>query len=206
MLDELAKRGIRPPWIHAANSAAALRFRRATRTLVRPGIVVYGSAEEIAPDTDFESGNDGRAFDAQAFEPALSWHARVTAVKSLVAGESVSYHRRYIARGPERIAVLGVGYGDGWPFSLSDRGHVLLRGRRTRIRGAVCMDLTMVDATPFPDLEVGEVATLIGRQGGEVQTVAAVGREANLMSYAVFTGISQRVRRCYTRRSEDDER
>jgi alanine racemase len=127
MLDELAKRGIRPPWIHAANSAAALRFRRATRTLVRPGIVVYGSAEEIAPDTDFESGNDGRAFDAQAFEPALSWHARVSAVKSLAAGESVSYHRRYIARGPERIAVLGVGYGDGWPFSLSDRGWSMPR-------------------------------------------------------------------------------
>jgi alanine racemase len=197
MLDELAERGIRPPWIHAANSAAALRFRRATRTLVRPGIVVYGSAEEIAPDTDFESGNDDRAFDAQAFEPALSWHARVTAVKSLAAGESVSYHRRYIAHGPERIAVLGVGYGDGWPFSLSDRGHVLLRGRRVPIRGVVCMDLTMVDATLFPDLEVGEIATLIGRQGDEIQTVAAVGREASLMSYAVFTGISQRVRRCY---------
>jgi alanine racemase len=206
MLDALAERGIRPPWIHAANSAAALRFRRATRTLVRPGIAVYGTAEEIAADTDFESKDDGRAFDAQAFEPALSWHARVTAVKSLAAGESVSYHRRYIARGPERIAVLGVGYGDGWPFSLSNRGHVLLRGRRVRIRGAVCMDLTMVDATPFPDLEVGEIATLIGRQGDEVQTVAAVGREADLMSYAIFTGISERVRRRYSRGSQNDGR
>jgi len=206
MLDALAERGIRPPWIHAANSAAALRFRRATRTLVRPGIAVYGTVEEIAADTDFESEDDGRALDAQAFKPALSWHARVTGVKSFAAGESVSYHRRYIARGPERIAVLGVGYGDGWPFSLSNRGHVLLRGRRVQIRGSVCMDLTMVDATPFPDLEVGEIATLIGRQGDEVQTVAAVGREANLMSYAIFTGISERVRRRYNRGSQDDGR
>ncbi|CAN5200373.1 alanine racemase [soil metagenome] len=200
LLRGLAEHGIRPPRVHVANSAAALRFRGASQALVRPGIALYGSIEEIARDTDRRSDDDVPAgeVDAEAFKPALSWHARVLAVKTLRAGDSVGYNRRYVAPEAERIAVLGVGYGDGWPYSLSNRGHVLLRGRRVPIRGAVCMDLTMVDATPLPDLEVGEVATLIGSQGGEHQTVAEVGRAADLMSYAIFTGITERVRRRYT--------
>ncbi|HUP01994.1 MAG TPA: alanine racemase [Gemmatimonadota bacterium] len=205
LLRALAERGIRPPCLHVANSAAALRFRGASRTLVRPGIALYGSVEEIARDTDhgtFEGGGGRGAefdaeFDAEGFAPSLSWHARVVAIKDLRPGDPVSYHRRYHASGAERIALLGVGYGDGWPFALSNRGRVLLRGRPVPIRGAVCMDLTMVDATPFPDLQVGEVATLIGEQDGRSQSVAEVGRAAGLMSYAVLTGISERVRRRY---------
>lgn len=205
LLGALAERGIHPPRVHAANSAAALRFQRASRALVRPGIVLYGTAEEIARDTDADPGTDRVGeFDPGAFVPALSWHARVVAVKSLVPGDSVSYHRQYVARGAERIAMLGAGYGDGWPYSLSNCGHVLLRGRRVPIRGAVCMDVTMVDATPFADLAVGEVATLIGAQGDARQTVAEVGRAAGLMSYAVLTGIAERVHRRYTEGSEHD--
>ena len=191
LLEALADRGVRPARVHAANSAAALRFRRAARAVVRPGIALYGATGEIA------TGGDAGWRGDDVFEPALSWHARVVTVKTLAAGDAVSYHRRYIAAGAERIAVLAVGYGDGWPLPLSNRGHVLLRGRSTPIRGAVCMDLTMVDATPFPDLEAGEVATLLGRQGEERQGVEDVGREAGLMSYAVLTGIGSRVPRVY---------
>lgn len=193
VLSALAERGFRPRHVHAANSAAALRFRRAGWTLVRPGIAVYGSVEEIAAD----AGGGRAAYGAGEFDPALSWHARVVAVKRLPAGESVSYHRTYTARGEERIAVLAVGYGDGWPLSLSNRGRVLLRGRPVGIRGAVCMDVTVVDATPFPDLEPGEVATLIGRQGEACRSVADVAAEGGLSSYAVFTGITGRVPRRY---------
>lgn len=191
LLGALADRGVRPARVHAANSAAALRFRRAARAVVRPGIALYGVTGEIA------AGGDAGWRGDDVFEPALAWHARVVAVKTLAAGDAVSYHRRYVAAGAERVAVLAVGYGDGWPFSLSNRGHVLLRGRSTPIRGAVCMDLTMVDATPFPDLETGEVATLLGRQSEERQGVEDVGREAGLMSYAVLTGIGSRVPRVY---------
>lgn len=194
-LAALEARGIRPPRVHAANSAAALRFGRAARALVRPGIALYGAVGEFAL-------SEGDA-DPGAFRPILAWHARVLAVKDLAAGDSVSYHRRYVADGAERIAVLGVGYGDGWPWGLSGRGHVLLRGRPAPIRGAVCMDLTMVDATPFPDLAPGEVATLIGATGDARRTVEEIGREAGLMSYAVFTGISSRVRRRYVTSAED---
>lgn len=192
ILSELEKAHLRPSRVHAANSAAALRFGSATRAIVRPGIVIYGSSEEIAPDADFGTG------EATRFDPALSWRARVVAIKELRAGDSVSYHRTYVAERDERIALLGVGYGDGWSFSLSNRGHVLLRGTRVPIRGSVCMDLTMVDASAFGDLEVGEVATLIGEDGAVRQSVADVGRSAGLMSYAVLTAISNRVRRRYT--------
>ncbi len=202
VLAELAARGVRVDCVHAANSAAALRFARASRfaaggagirVLVRPGIALYGAAGEIAPDTDGGSWRTGEG--AIPFEHALSWHARVIAVKDLQPGDPVSYHGRYVARGPERIAVLGVGYADGWPLALSNRGHVLLRGALTPIRGAVCMDLTMVDATPFPDLHPGEVATLIGTQDGKRRSAEDVAGEAGEIAYSILTRIGPRVRR-----------
>lgn len=199
VLSALAERGFHPRHVHVANSAAALRFRGASRTLVRPGIAVYGSVEEIESDP----GDDGTGLDQAGFLPALSWHARVAAVKRLPAGESVSYHRLYAAQADERIALLAVGYGDGWPFALSNRGRVLVRGRAVPVRGAVCMDVTMVDATPFPDLEPGEVATLIGRQGAATRSVVDVARECALTSYAVFTGITARVPRRYRKGDQD---
>ena len=117
------------------------------------------------------------------------------AVKELEAGDGVSYHGTYVARGHERIAVLGVGYADGWPLRLSNRGHVLLRGAPARIRGAVCMDLTIVDATPYADLRPGEVATLIGTQGGCRRTAEDVAAEADEIAYSILTRIGSRVRR-----------
>ena len=208
VLAELAARGVRLDCVHAANSAAALRFARAsrlvgtnggTRVLVRPGIALYGAAAEIAADDDeglWRTGRDG------PFEPALAWHARVLAVKELAPGDRVSYHGTYVARDRERIAVLGVGYADGWPLGLSNRGHVLLRGRPAPIRGAVCMDLTMVDATPYPDLQTGEVATLIGRQGEAQRTAEDVAEEAGGIAYSILTGIGPRVRRRITEGEE----
>ncbi|HJR54906.1 MAG TPA: alanine racemase [Gemmatimonadota bacterium] len=205
VLAELETRGVRVECLHAANSAAALRFARASRlgaqggesprVLVRPGIAVYGAAGEIAPDDDAGCWRAGEGAGPPPFEPALSWHARVLAVKELAPGDAVSYHGSYVARASERIALLGVGYADGWPLALSNRGSVLLRGRLAPIRGTVCMDLTMVDATPFPDLRAGEVATLIGRQDGVRQSAEDVAAAAGGIAYSVLTGIGRRVRR-----------
>lgn len=205
VLAELETRGVRVECLHAANSAAALRFARASRlstrggetprVLVRPGIAVYGAAGEIAPDDDAGRWLDAEGPGPPPFEPALSWHTRVLAVKELAPGDAVSYHGSYVARAPERIALLGVGYADGWPLALSNRGRVLLRGSFAPIRGAVCMDLTMVDATPFPDLRAGEVATLIGRQAGARQSAEDVAAAAGGIAYSILTGIGRRVRR-----------
>ena len=204
VLAELETRGVRVECLHAANSAAALRFARASRlragsgsprVLVRPGIAVYGAAGEIAPDADAGRWSAAEGPGPPPFEPALSWHARVVAVKDLAPGDAVSYHGSYVARVPERIALLGVGYADGWPLALSNRGRVLLRGGYAPIRGAVCMDLTMVDATPFPDLVAGEVATLIGRQNDARQSAEDVAAAAGGIAYSILTGIGRRVRR-----------
>jgi len=204
VLAELETRGVRVECLHAANSAAALRFARATRLgarggspriLVRPGIAVYGAAGEIAPDDDAGRWRAAEGPGPPPFEPALSWHARVVAVKELAPGDAVSYHGSYVARAPERIALLGVGYADGWPLALSNRGRVLLRGSYAPIRGAVCMDLTMVDATPFPDLRAGEIATLIGRQDDARQSAEDVAAAAGGIAYSILTGIGRRVRR-----------
>jgi alanine racemase len=204
VLAELSSRGVSVDCVHAANSAAALRFARAsrlagdrgeTRVLARPGIAVFGAAGEIAPDADEDRWREGEGAGPPPFEPALSWHARVLAVKELQPGDPVSYHGTYVATERERIAVIGVGYADGWPLALSNRGHVLLRGRPARIRGAVCMDLTMVDATPHADLRAGEIATLIGEQGGARQTAEDVAEEAGEIAYSILTRIGSRVRR-----------
>jgi len=209
VLAELDARGVRIDRVHAANSAAALRFARASRlgeseggrrirVLARPGIALYGAAGEIAADADEGAWRAMGGPGPPPFEPALSWHARVLAVKELAPGDPVSYHGRYVARGRERIAVLGVGYADGWPLALSERGHVLLRGRLAPIRGTVCMDLTMVDATPFPDLRPGETATMIGTQGDASRSAEDVAAESGGIAYSILTGIGPRVRRRYT--------
>ena len=187
---------------------AKSRFARASRlgrdradsvrVLARPGIALYGAAGEIASDADEEPWRAAAGPGPPPFEPALSWHARVLMIKDLAPGDSVSYHARYVARERERIAVLGVGYADGWPLALSNRGHVLLRGRPVAIRGAVCMDLTMVDATPFPDLQAGEIATLIGTQGASSRSAEDVASESGGIAYSILTGIGPRVRRRYT--------
>ena len=204
VLADLDSRGVSVDCVHAANSAAALRFarasrlagnRRGTRVLVRPGIALFGATGEIAPDTEVGSWRGDLSAGESPFEPALSWRARVLAVKELQPGDSVSYHGTYVAKKRERIAVLGVGYADGWPLALSNRGHVLLRGRPARVRGAVCMDLTMVDATPHEDLRAGEIATLIGEQGGIRRTAEDVAEEAGANAYSILTGIGPRVRR-----------
>ncbi|HEY7472866.1 MAG TPA: alanine racemase [Gemmatimonadota bacterium] len=204
VLAELSSRGVNVDCVHAANSAAALRFARASRlaggrgerrVLVRPGIAVFGAAGDIAPDADADRWREHEGAGPPPFEPALSWHARVLAVKELQPGDPVSYHGTYVATERERIAVLGVGYADGWPLTLSNRGHVLLRGRPAEVRGAVCMDLTMVDATPHADLRAGEIATLIGEQAGMRQTVEDVAEAAGEIAYSILTGIGPRVRR-----------
>jgi alanine racemase len=212
VLAELAGRGFRIDQIHAGNSAAALRFARSSRppdraaigsprVLVRPGIALYGAAGEIAADAEEGSWRFSTGPGLPPFEPALSWHARVLSVKELLPGDAVSYHGRYVARERERIAVIGVGYADGWPLSLSERGHVLLRGQVVPVRGAVCMDLTMVDATPFPDLRPGEVATLIGVQSGSRRSAEEVAGDAGGSAYSILTGIGPRVHRRYTEAS-----
>jgi alanine racemase len=134
--------------------------------------------------------------------PALSWKATVLSVKDLEAGALVGYGGIHRATRPMRIAVLAAGYADGIPHRLSNRGHVIAKGKLAPIVGAVSMDLTTIDVTASPELRVGDAVTLLGSEG-EVSGVPVsidaqqMARTAGTISYSVLCGISARVKRVY---------
>lgn len=164
----------RPPLVHAANSAAALRDSRFAADLVRPGIFLYG-------------GLAG----GQVPEPVARFRARVVAVEDLLAGDSVSYGATWHAIGPVRIAVVGVGYADGLPRAASSVGMVELNGARAPIRGRITMDMTMIEAAAGtrPD----DVVTIFGG----LVTLDEQAALAGAVSYELLTGLGPRVERRY---------
>lgn len=185
-VDRLARgRGIRVPFRHAANSAALVTLPDSTLDLVRPGIMIYGC----------DSGFRGRL--PVEMRPALSWKTLVAHLRELSPGESVSYGRTFVASRPTIIGVLPVGYADGLPRRLSNRGEVLVRGRRASMVGTICMDMTMVDLTRVPGASVGDEVVLIGRQGQESITADDMAKVAGTIPYEILCGLTPRVPRYY---------
>ena len=166
--------------IHAANSAAALRFDAFRADLVRPGIFLYGG--HAAP------GVTGLPLPAEV----VSLRSRLTLVRRVPPGSTVGYGSTHVARGWERWGTLGIGYGDGLPRSLGNRGHALVRGVRVPVIGRVSMDLTVVELGAVPEAVVGDVATLIGRDGDQRIGVDEVAERAGTISYEILTGLGSR--------------
>ncbi len=173
----------RPRLLHAANSAAIARQGRSDWDLVRPGIFLYGvgsgSSAAIQP------------------EPVVNLRAPIVEIRNLQAGDTVSYDATLRVERAARIATLAVGYADGYPRSLSERGSVLVGGTLAPVAGTVTMDMTMIDVTTVR-CEVGDVATLIGRAGDTVLTVERVADDAGMSPYELITGLRSRVERTYT--------
>lgn len=174
----LADLPARPPLVHAENSAALEHGGSSPYDLVRPGVFLYGV------------DSDG----ALPVEPVVALRARVVDVRHVREGETVSYGGSWTATSPRRIATLSVGYGDGFRRSLSNRGRVLIHGVPAPVVGMVTMDMTMVDVTDTP-CELGDVATLIGTDGGASLTVREVAGAACLSPYELLTGLRSRVPR-----------
>ena len=166
------------------NSAGVLRFGREVRSgdLVRVGLALYG----ISPLPEFQ----------HCFRPALTWKARVTLVRTLGPGRSVSYGRTFITPREMRIATLGVGYGDGYQRHLRD-ADVLIRGSRCRVLGRVTMDQILVDVSALDGVEPGEEAVLIGKQENEQILASELAERAGTIAWEIFTGITRRVVRVY---------
>lgn len=185
VLTALTERGLRPPLVHAANSAGVLAHGRAHADLVRVGIAVYG-----VPPT--------RALDGVApLRPALSFRANVSYVKDLPPGARVSYGLRYELPHGGRVATVPVGYADGVPRNLGlTGGEVLIRGRRFPIAGTVTMDQLMVDVGDEP-VEVGDDVVLLGTQGSETIDATEWADRLGTIAYEVVTGIGPRVPRRY---------
>ena len=179
------------PIRHAAASGALLRFPEMALEMARPGIALYGASPFSA------SVQCGGAGVQCGLRPALSWRAPLLDVRDVPAGASVSYGGLWTARRNSRIGVVGVGYADGLPRMLWDRGEMLVRGRRAPITGTICMDMTMVDLTEIPEATTGDTATLIGIDGAEQIRATELAEQAGTLSYEVLTGIAPRVQRVY---------
>lgn len=186
-LAKIRGEGFSPLMVHAANSAATLRFAEARFDAVRPGLALYG----VAPS----SPQEGEAPPPE-LRPVLSLRSRVMALRDIPAGEGVSYGWTWRARRPSRIGTLPIGYADGYPRHVQG-AEVLLRGRRAPVVGAVCMDMLMLDLTDVPGASIDDEVTLIGQDGDHEITVDELAAWAGTISYEILCGISKRVPRQY---------
>jgi alanine racemase len=182
----LREAGIHHPIRHAANSAALLYLPEARLDLVRPGIMLYGCHPR-----------GGQNASQEGLRPALRFRTAISQLAAVPRGGSVSYGRTFVAPRDMLVATLPVGYADGWGRLLSNRGQVLIRGRRVPVIGRVCMDMTMVDVTGLSEIRAGDEAVLIGRQGAEEITADEVAEAQDTISYEVLCRIGPRVPRVH---------
>lgn len=178
----LAKLPVRVPMLHAENGAAVEHRGPSKWSVARPGIFLYGVSSGHAPQI--------------VPEPVASVRARVVDLRTVPSGDSVSYDATHRAHGDRRIATLAIGYADGYRRALSNRGIVLLNGRRVPVVGLVTMDMTMIDVTGVP-CAIGDAATLIGADGAERLDVAEVAALAEMSPYELLTGLRGRLPRRY---------
>lgn len=171
--------------IHVANSGAALRQKLSSSVAVRPGLALFG----ISPNPRLVQGDD--------LIPILEWKARVISVKSVKKGETVGYGRTYKTKKKEKIAIVAIGYADGYPRLLSNQGQMIVGGKLEKIVGRVSMDLTAIDATGNSNVREGSLVTLIGKDARHQITAWDIANLAGTIPYEILCGISPRVPRIY---------
>ena len=183
--DSLRGAGLLPPLLHCANSAGGILFPEAPGGLVRAGVALYGCPPASARPAPAEL--------------AVTWKGAVLQVKEVAAGAPVGYGGIYRRKTAGAIAVVSVGYADGYPRLLSNRGEALLRGRRVPVVGRVSMDMLTLDVTGLDGVRTGDEAILLGSEGGEAVSVDDLASRAETIPYEILCGISVRVPRAYMR-------
>ena len=186
MIDMLEERGVSIPIHHCSNSAGIVDIPEANMDMVRAGITLYG----MWPSEDVDKT-------AISLKPALSLVTHVAYVKELPAGRAISYGGTYVTKEPRMIATIPVGYADGYARGLSNKGAVLIHGRRAPILGRVCMDQFMVDVTDIPDVKNEDEVILIGRDGDECITMEEVGGLSGRFNYEFACDLGKRIPRVY---------
>jgi len=177
--------GIGCPYLHMANSATLTAFPAYSARLVRPGIMLYGSY----PAPTFRS--------LIPLKPVMTLKTHIHFLKSVPLGTRISYGGMFKAKRKSLIATLPIGYADGYSHHLSNRGEVLIHGKRAPVVGKVCMDFIMVDVTHVPRVSVGDEVILMGRQGKEQITPEEIAEKIDSISYEVLCSIGKRVPRVY---------
>lgn len=176
---------------HIANSGAVLNFPQSYYDMVRPGISLYG----YYPDGEKKNGTD-----EDRLMPAMSFVSKVLQVKEVPEGYGISYGHTFITDKPTVLAVLPVGYEDGYLRALSNKAEVLIHGKRVPIRGRICMNLCMVDVTSLTDVKPGDEVVLLGSQGKETITADDIGRWAKTISYEILCLLGNNNERGYLNR------
>lgn len=180
--------GVRIPIRHCSNSAAIIEMKEANFDVVRAGIILYGlwPSEEVHKDLVM-------------LKPILSLYSRIVYIKEVPAGTPISYGGTFVTPKPMRIATVPVGYGEGYPRGLSNKGSVLVHGHRVPVLGRVCMDQFMIDVTDLPQTKEGDLVTLIGKDGDEQITIEELGELSGRFNYELACDLGKRIPRVYTK-------
>lgn len=183
---ELSKRGVDIPLKHCSNSAGIIDMPEANYDMVRAGITLYG----LWPSDEVNQ-------QALPLKPAMSLRSHVSFVKELEPNVEISYGGTYVTDRVTRLATIPVGYGDGYARGLSNKGYVLIHGKKAPICGRVCMDQFMVDVTDIPDVKPLDPVTLLGTDGKETITLEQLGDMSGRFNYEFACLITNRVPRLY---------
>lgn len=178
--------GIVIPIKHCSNSAGVIEMQDANMDVVRPGITIYG----LTPSDEVD-------VDKLKLLPALSLYSHIVFIKELEAGREVSYGGTFVTERTMRVATIPVGYGDGYPRSLSNKGHVLIHGKKAPILGRVCMDQFMVDVTNIPEAKEDDLVTLVGQDKDECITAEIIGDLSGRFNYEFVCDLGKRIPRVY---------
>jgi alanine racemase len=188
-LGTLAIHGLRPPLRHLANSSATQGRPDTWYNFVRPGMAIYGY--ELPLTRRF--GGTASDYSPLGLIPALSWKTRVLSLRNVPAGQPLGYNGAFVTSAPARIGVIAAGYGDGLYRRLAPGGYVLLRGQRASMLGRISMDLTIIDVTNIPGVEIGDQVVLVGRDGSEQITAVDHARWSGTIAYEILCNLSERV-------------
>jgi alanine racemase len=190
-IESLGGDGFRPPILHTACSAATILFPDTYFEMVRAGIALYGlwPSSETRVSAKMLGRND------MDLRPVMSVKTRITQINVVDAGQYVGYGRSFRTTRPSRLAVVPVGYADGYDRALSNQAHVLVRGVRAPIRGRICMNLMMIDVTDIQEASTGDEVVLLGRQGKEEITAEFLAKLASSINYEIVTRIAPGAKR-----------
>ena len=198
-LGMIAANGLRPQWLHAGNSStiiagsdrqalSRMASQAGARLMLRPGLALYGYVDRVT--------QDGLSWDGEpGVVPVLTWKTQVTSLRSLRAGDTAGYGNTFVAAGDTRLALLPVGYADGFNRLLSNRGYVLIRGQEAPIAGRVSMDQATVDVTAIPGVAIGDEVVLLGSQGSETLDAWNLADLCGTVPWEVLCAIGARVPR-----------
>jgi len=188
-VETMTKLGVKAEHLHLANSAGIIGFPQSHRTMVRPGIMLYGY--------DPRGLRPGETFGGRVLKPVMTLKTKVSYFKVVPPGTGVSYNHTYTSKEQTRIVTLPVGYGDGYSRLLSNRGEVIIRGRRFPVAGNICMDQTMVDIGPMGTAYNGDDVLLFGEMDGHVLPLEELCGKIGTITYEFLTNVSSRVPRIY---------